>query len=194
MEPVRPGPDEHLDRMLDPRVLDPAGEVVDYAGMSDEDIRQTVAVMQAIRAWREAEQRMSLRSRNHMKLNETDMKALRYLVAAKNDGRVVTPGALAEHLRISSASTTKLLDRLAAAGHIERAPHPTDRRALVVTITQSTHHQVRDTVGHMHARRFRVAAALSPHDRVIVARFLNDLAATGDDAAAADHDDRRIVS
>jgi DNA-binding MarR family transcriptional regulator len=181
MEPLLPGEDERLDRMLDPRVLDPAGEVVDYAGMSDEDIRQTVKVLQAIRNWRESEQRMSLRSRNQMKLNETDMKALRYLVAAKNDGRVVTPGLLAEHLRISSASTTKLLDRLAAAGHVERAPHPNDRRALVVTITQDTHRQVRDTVGHMHARRFQVAAALSSAERETVAQFLNALAATGDD-------------
>jgi DNA-binding MarR family transcriptional regulator len=117
-----------------------------------------------------------------MKLNETDMKALRYLVAAKNQRQVVTPGLLSEHLSISTAATTKLLDRLAAAGHIERAPHPTDRRAVTVTITRSTHEHVRDSVGRLHARRFEAAAALTPAEREVVIRFLDDLGATGADA------------
>lgn len=168
--------------MIDPRVLDPVAEVVDHAAMDAADVTQVARVLAAMRGWREAEEQMSLHSRNHLKLNETDMKALRFLVAAKSEGRAVTPGALSEHLRISSASTTKLLDRLAAAGRIERAPHPSDRRALVVTITPSTHEQVRDTVGVRHARRFRAAAALSPQEREIVIRFLNTLADT-----AADH-------
>lgn len=183
MEPARTEPGR--DRMLDPRVIDPDGDVVDYATMTDDDIRQTVEVLQAIRNWRESEQRLSLRSRDHMKLNETDMRALRYLVAAKNEGRLVTPGALAEHLGISSASTTKLLDRLAVAGHVVRSPHPTDRRALIVEITDATHRQVHETVGRSHARRFHVAAALTPAERTIVARFLNDLAAEPDEPAGS---------
>ena len=44
MEPLLPGEDERLDRMLDPRVLDPAGEVVDYAGMSDEKLMLLIAM------------------------------------------------------------------------------------------------------------------------------------------------------
>ena len=168
-------------RMIDPRVLDPRGDVVDYLAMNDAEVTQVVRVLAAMRRWREAEEQMSLHSRNHMKLNETDMKALRFLVAAKNEGRTVTPGALSEHLHISSASTTKLLDRLTAAGHIERAPHPSDRRAVVVTIMQSTHEQVRDTVGVRQARRFRVAAALSPQEREVVIRFVNALADTAVD-------------
>jgi DNA-binding MarR family transcriptional regulator len=117
-----------------------------------------------------------------MKLNENDMKALRFLVVCKNEGLIATPGGLAEHLSISSASTTKLLDRLAAAGHVERSAHPSDRRALMITITQQTHEQVRDTVGRTHARRFDVAAKLSPEDREVVIRFLNDLSNTSDEA------------
>ncbi len=167
--------------MLDPRVIDPQQELVDYSGMEDAEIAQIVRVLQSVRRWREIEQRMSLNSRNRMKLNENDMKALRFLVVCKNEGLVATPGAIAEHLGISSASTTKLLDRLAAAGHIERAPHPTDRRALMITIAQRTHEQVRDTVGRAHARRFDVAAGLAPDEREVVIRFLDALSATGDD-------------
>lgn len=165
--------------MLDPRVIDPRQELVDYSGMDDAEIAQIVKVLSGLRRWREAEQALSLESRSHMRLNETDMKALRFLVVSKNQGVVVTPGSLAEHLNISTASTTKLLDRLATAGHIERSPHPTDRRALRITITQSTHEQVRESVGRTHALRFDVAARLSPPEREVVIRFLNDLSSTG---------------
>ncbi len=169
------------DAMLDPRIIDPGQQLVDYSGMDEEEITEITRVLVGIRRWRESEQAMSFRSRSHMQLNETDMKALRFLVVAQNQGVIATPGALAEHLGISTASTTKLLDRLAAAGHIQRSPHPTDRRALAITITTHTHQQVRDTVGKMHARRFDVAARLSSSERETVIRFLNELSDTGDE-------------
>nr|WP_274635587.1 MarR family transcriptional regulator [Microbacterium bovistercoris] len=171
--------------MVDPRVIDPKQELVEYGSLTEAEIAQVVRVLTGIRRWREAEQQLSLSSRDRMKLNETDMQALRFLVVAKNDGRLVTPGALAEYLGISSASTTKLLDRLAAAGHIERAAHPTDRRALTIRITQQTHEQVRDTVGRTHARRFEVAARMSPAERDTVIRFLDDLSQTAEAGVTA---------
>lgn len=161
--------------MLDPRVIDPGQELVSFAGMEPGDIAEIVQVLSGIRRWRESEQKVSFRSRSQMRLNETDMKALRFLVAAKNQNIVVTPGMLADHLHISSASTTKLLDRLAKAGHIERSPHPTDRRALSITITKQTHEQVRDGVGRMHAHRFKAAAELTSEERQTVIRFLDRL-------------------
>jgi DNA-binding MarR family transcriptional regulator len=159
----------------DPRVLDPKQELVTTSGLSEEEVGQVVRVLDAIREWRDAEQRLSLESRNDMQLGENDMKALRFLVLCKNQNIVATPGALADHLAVSSAATTKLLDRLEAAGHIQRSPHPTDRRAITITITQSTHEQVRDTVGKTHAHRFEAAARLSPEERELVIRFLKDL-------------------
>lgn len=169
------------DAMLDPRVIDPDQQLVSFTGMDDAEIGQIVRVLVGLRRWREAEQLISLRSRDEMKLNETDMRALRFLVAAKNQDVTVTPGMLSEHLQISTASTTKLLDRLAHAGHIERSPHPTDRRALMITITRRTHERVRDGVGRVHAHRFNAAAELTPEEREIVIRFLDRLSAAADD-------------
>ncbi|MEO7006656.1 MAG: MarR family transcriptional regulator [Terrimesophilobacter sp.] len=161
--------------VLDPRIIDPHQELVEYSAMDDAEIAQITRVLVGIRRWRESEQAVSFQSRSHMRLNETDMKALRFLVVSKNQHAIVTPGGLAEHLNISTASTTKLLDRLSAAGHITRCPHPTDRRALMITITAHTHAQVRDTVGRIHARRFDVAARLTPAERETVIGFLNEL-------------------
>jgi DNA-binding MarR family transcriptional regulator len=161
--------------LLDPRVIDPRQEMVSYEGKDQAEIEQIVRVLTAVREWREAEARSSEQSRGYMKLNETDMQALRFIIASANQGVIVTPGALAEHLKISTASTTKLLDRLAAAGHVTRAAHPTDRRALTITITDETHKTVRRTVGNMHAHRFNAASRLSPEEREVVIRFLEDL-------------------
>jgi DNA-binding MarR family transcriptional regulator len=164
--------------LTDPRVIDPRQELVRHDDLSDDELEQIIAVLEAVRGWREAEQRLSFESRTAMQLNETDMKALRYIIASSNADVAVTAGALAEHLHISTASVTKLLDRLERAGHIVRKPHPTDRRAVTVEITPETHRQVRRTMGLQHARRFEVARALSPAEREIVTRFLTELSAT----------------
>ena len=164
--------------MIDPRVIDPRQELVRHDDLPEKDLAEIVALLGAIRGWREAEQRLSFESRSRMRLNETDMKALRYIIASTNAGIAVTAGALAEHLHISTASTTKLLDRLEASGHVQRRPHPTDRRAVTVEISPETHREVRRTMGQQHARRFEVARALTSEERAVVTRFLTDLSAT----------------
>jgi len=177
--------------MIDPRVIDPGQQLVSFEGLDDAEIGQVVRVLAALRAWRETEQRVSWRSRTEMKLNETDMEALRFLVASLNNGILVTAGMLADHLRISTSSTTKMLDRLARAGHIARTPHPTDRRAVMVSITPHTHEQVRDTVGRVHADRFAAVADLTPGERDVVARFLERLAHPDDEGSRPDDEGSR---
>ena len=46
-----------------------------------------------------------------------------------------TPTELARQLDITTASATDLLDRLQRDGLVERRPHPTDRRKLLVDLT-----------------------------------------------------------
>jgi DNA-binding MarR family transcriptional regulator len=168
--------------MLDPRVLDPGQEIVRRAGLDDADVDQVVRVLAGLRGWREAEQRQSEASRRYMKLGETDMRALRFVLATQDRGEVATPGAIAAHLGISSASTTKVLDRLTEGGHIRRLPHHSDRRSLAIEVTEETRQVAQRTVGRNHARRFEAAARLSPEEREIVARFLADLAGTDEES------------
>ncbi|MBL0887090.1 MarR family transcriptional regulator [Myceligenerans sp. I2] len=171
--------------MVDPRVMDPEQEIVRRAGLDDSDVDEVVRVLEGLRRWRETERRMSEASSRYMKLGETDMRALRFIIAMRNNRVIATPGAVAAHLGISSASTTKMLDRLAAGGHVRRLPHPTDRRSLALEVTEETRRSARETVGRTHARRFDVAARLSSRERAIVAGFLEDLAAT--EHAEAEH-------
>lgn len=162
--------------MLDPRIMDPDQEIVRRSGLDDAEVDQVVGVLEAMSRWRDTERRMSEASRRYMKLGDTDMRALRFMIAMQNHGRVVTAGAIAEHLGITTASTTKLLDRLAAGGHVRRLPHPTDRRSIAVEVSQETRHAARESVGRSHARRFDAAARLTTEERAVVTRFLDDLA------------------
>lgn len=68
----------------------------------------------------------------------------------------MTQRALADALRVTPRNVTGLLDALQADGHITRAPHPTDRRATLVHLTD----QGRDAVTHLRDGRDEMAAAL----------------------------------
>ncbi|MFF1538710.1 MarR family winged helix-turn-helix transcriptional regulator [Microbacterium sp. NPDC058269] len=154
---------------------DPRSVLIDRTGVPPEELKQIARVMESLAGLREAEQTLSQASRRYMRLNETDMRALHYLIVCANRNLVATPGGIAHHLGVSTAATTKLLDRLEKGGHITRAPHPTDRRALQITITAETRHAAMETVGRQQAKRFYSAARLTPAERDVVIRFLTDM-------------------
>ncbi|WP_353813418.1 MarR family winged helix-turn-helix transcriptional regulator [Agromyces sp. SYSU T00266] len=155
--------------------------------------RRGVAVLNALRDYRAAEAAMRRRTRSAMRMGETDLLAIRYLLKREGEGRSVSPKDLAAHLGISSASTTVLIDRLVRSGHVERRPHPTDRRALVIAPTIASDDQVRATLGEMHRRMIEVAEGLDPERAVAVLDFLDSMRdavdsvrdAAGDEAPAA---------
>ena len=175
--PQRPQAAPTGNEVYDVDVSDPRGELVDRSKMAADDVAQVSALMKALGGLRAAEDRLSEASLQYMRLNRTDMRALHFLIACENRSVVVTPGALASHLVISTASTTKMLDRLERGGHIVRAPHPTDRRALAISITPDTRQAAMDTVGRQHAKRFHAAARLSQEERDVVIRFILDMTA-----------------
>lgn len=177
-----PESERRIDRaMIDPRLIDPAVELVRRAHLSDSEIDEIVELMAALHAWHAAAARMSAASRRYMNLNQNDMRAVRFMIAAENAGEVATARALADHLGISTAATTKMLDRLERGGHVIRRPHPVDRRAIALTVTPSTRQAAREGVGRLHALRFDVAARMSADERRIVTGFLHELAATEED-------------
>lgn len=162
--------------LYDVNASDPKSHLTDRSALSPQDIDQLTRLMNAMARMKRTEEALSRASQEYMQLSETEMRAVHYLIVAANQGKVATPGALARHLSITSASTTKLLDRLERGDHITRGPHPTDRRSLSITVTERTHAVARDTVGRAHAERFTVAAALAPSEREVVIDFLSRVA------------------
>ena len=162
--------------LYDINSTDPTGVLIDRTGLDPEGIAQITRLMKSMAKVRDAEEALSKASQKFMQLSQIEMRCIHYLIVAANQKTVVTPGAIAHHLGITSASTTKLLDRLERGEHIIRRPHPTDRRSLSISVTEETHAVARDTVGRMHATRFTVAAELSPAEREIVIGFLDEIA------------------
>ena len=67
-----------------------------------------------------------------------------------------TQQALAATLKVSPRNVTGLVDALESHGYLERRPHPTDRRALLVTMTDLGS----QTMARMAADREQAAAQL----------------------------------
>lgn len=147
-------------------------DLVETSGLSAQDIEQCYRVLESLRRWQSAARALSEASKRYMKLNESDMRAVRMMIRAQDQGLLVTPKDIAREVGISSASTTKLVDRLVSGGHVIRVPHPKDRRTTCLEVTESTRQSAHDTIGHQHARRFTAAAGISADDREAVIRFL----------------------
>lgn len=49
----------------------------------------------------------------------------------------MTLGLLSRRMMVSNGNVTGLVERLVAQGQVERTPHPTDRRAATVRLTES---------------------------------------------------------
>lgn len=126
------------------------------SGSSGTEVSQEAAVWQAltaVRAFSDAMDRMYSGMKGDMDMNATDLATLRMLIIREQRGQTVSPHDIARHLRISTASTTKLLDRLSDAGHVVRLPHPSDGRARIVALTQLSKdaffRHFRDSMGAM---------------------------------------------
>ena len=173
--------DSAVRSLVDPRLMDPTSELVARSHLSEDELQQSVAVLEAMSAWSTLERTLSEQSREYMKLGETDMRALRYLIAARRQGVIVMPRMIAGHLGITPAATTKLIDRLEAGGHVTRSPHPADRRSIALEVTEATSASARASVGRSHARRFDAIAGLTSADRAAVLRFYRALTASAID-------------
>ncbi|MCW3491854.1 MarR family winged helix-turn-helix transcriptional regulator [Microbacterium sp. SSM24] len=146
-----------------------AGSGYWYGEHDDAARRRAIEVLESFRLYRAADAAMRRRTRDAMAMGENDLLTLRYLLKAEREGRIVQPAELSRYLGVSTASTTAIIDRLEKSGHVRRAPHPTDRRAIVVIPTAETDHEVRRTLGAMHTRMLEAVVDMPPeHARIVI--------------------------
>jgi DNA-binding MarR family transcriptional regulator len=69
-------------------------------------------------------------------LHPTDVRALIHLLDAARDGTPATPGWLGRQLRLNSAGTTALVDRLERLGLVRRERDSADRRRVLLEVEQ----------------------------------------------------------
>lgn len=137
-----------------------------------DDGDSAVALLSALRTLRAADHDLRRRMSAAMDMNTTDLAALRFVISAERSAEPATPLRLAQHLRISGASTSKLLDRLHASGHLRRAPNPRDGRSRIVVATEHAHTEVRERLSRMHAQMLEIARQVPAESREATVEFL----------------------
>jgi DNA-binding MarR family transcriptional regulator len=110
-------------------------------------------------------------------LHPTDMAALIAVMEAEGAGSPLTPGALSARLRLSSAATTAVIDRLERAGHIRRSREDADRRRVHLRYAEPGMALARGFFSPLGRLTDPVLAGFDDAELAVVRRFL---AAMGD--------------
>lgn len=90
----------------------------------------------------------------------------------------LTPTALYEATMVTSGAMTGRLDRLEKAGLIQRVPHPTDRRGVVVQLTDRGRALIDEVLVAHVANEHRILAGLDTDEQRLLAGLLKKLIAT----------------
>ena len=87
----------------------------------------------------------------------------------------LTPTELYEATMVTSGAMTARLDRLEKAGLVQRAPHPSDRRGVVVQLTANGLALVDEALGAHVANEHEILAGLTREERESLAKLLEKL-------------------
>lgn len=125
----------------------------------------------AIEELRRAEAHLSRRRQTACGPGDTERIAMRFILEQADAERPVTPRDLADHLGVTSASVTALLDRLRQGQMIEVRPHASDGRKKLVMPVDRTDDP--DLIDPLTAGIRELAADLSPSEAELLAGFMD---------------------
>lgn len=101
---------------------------------------------------------------------------------AGQPGRRARIRELTRHLLLTQPSISRLVDRLAARGVVDKQPDPRDARGIVVTMTDEGYELYRRTaVSHAAAIRRRVGGALDADELTALTELCTKLRVHGPD-------------
>jgi DNA-binding MarR family transcriptional regulator len=107
----------------------------------------------------------------HYELNRTDMRALDIL------GREgpLAPTDLAHRVGFTTGGITTVIDRLERAGYVVRRPDPSDRRRLLIEVTDATREHDRVVFGGLFQLAETIASGYKSRDLQTIRRFIDEI-------------------
>jgi DNA-binding MarR family transcriptional regulator len=102
-------------------------------------------------------------------INATDTAALGELMM----NGPMSPTDLARRLQISTAAVTTVVDRLNAADHVTREPHPTDRRGVLIVLTPETVRRAMRTLMPVASAINSTLDEFDESERAVIGRYLD---------------------
>jgi DNA-binding MarR family transcriptional regulator len=114
--------------------------------------------------------RADLAIREKLGLNPTDYQAIKHLIGSPEP---IGPVGLGRLLGISSGSATSMVDRLERDGHVERRPHPVDRRRQTLAVSRTTADDIAVELQPLADALSEFALSFTPAERQVIERFLS---------------------
>jgi DNA-binding MarR family transcriptional regulator len=107
----------------------------------------------------------------HYGLNRTDMRALDIL------GREgpLAPTELAHRVGFTTGGITTVIDRLQRAGYVVRRPDDTDRRRLLIEVTDATRERDRVVFGGLFQLAETIASGYKDRDLQTIRGFIDEI-------------------
>lgn len=102
-------------------------------------------------------------------LHTTDLEVLDHIFLRER----VPAGELAVATGLSTGSVTALIDRLVAAGYVERRPDPTDRRRVLVEVRPEAIAPIKAVYENMSKQMLSLWEQYSSRDLTAIADFLS---------------------
>lgn len=109
---------------------------------------------------------------------------LRLLHVLQEEGPQIM-NELSQALEITARSVTSLVDGLEAAGLVERRPHPEDRRATYIALTDDGHEMLERLREARVARLAELLSVLDPDEQAELTQLLAKLVGALEDRLAA---------
>lgn len=95
---------------------------------------------------------------------------------ARSDGEHMSMSELAEQMVLTSGGATRLVDRLVAAGHVERVACPSDRRVQWVCLSAAGKTTLQTALAtHLDDLDEHYFAAMSASDRKVIDKVMDRL-------------------
>jgi DNA-binding MarR family transcriptional regulator len=122
---------------------------------------------------------MAISARSIGQVDETiTIPQFRTLVILSNRGPV-NLATLAGLLGVQPSATGRMVDRLVAAGLIDRLPHPTSRRELLAALTKRGREVVHQVTAHRRTEIANIVEEMPPPERHGLVRALTAFTAAG---------------
>lgn len=127
---------------------------------------------------------VSVSARSLAAVEETlTLPQFRMLVVLDSRG-AMNISRLGEHLDVIPSTAMRMIDRLAAAGMLERSPNPVNRREILISLTDKGHSTVRQATERRRAEIARIVAAMPRSRRTGLVKALEAFTKAGDEPLA----------
>lgn len=140
-----------------------------------------IDVLRAFRLMEYQNTRVTMSLAHQLEIGATDLRALVFLSL----GETTTPSKLGEFLSLTSGATTSLTDRLVTRGFLHREPSESDRRSVLLSLTDDGKAAVRQ-FGDFYLMALK--RAVVPDERPVIVDLLQRIAQS---LATSIEDERR---